>query len=144
MRKGTHKLKGGRQGYYRVQEWYWSTTRTPKKLTQNANWLLNLTPFIDYASAHVWVDITIQMIHQRRITREQKISCWTLLINVSKWSTEELEKPVYLAEYGKKIAQTILHIGFPSSIPPIFDPILQALQETVGSLYPNTPHQHRQ
>ncbi|CAG8554650.1 1511_t:CDS:2 [Paraglomus brasilianum] len=48
--------------------------------------------------------------------------------------TEELEKPVYLAEYGKKIAQTILHIGFPSSISPILDPILQALQETVGSL----------
>ena len=38
MRKScTHKLKGGRQGYYRVQEWYWSTTRTPEKLTQNDN-----------------------------------------------------------------------------------------------------------
>ncbi|CAG8587456.1 1029_t:CDS:2, partial [Paraglomus brasilianum] len=28
---------GGRQGYCRVQEWYWSTTRTPEKLTQNDN-----------------------------------------------------------------------------------------------------------
>ena len=75
--------------------------------------------------------------HQRRITREQKISCWTLLINVSKWSTEELEKPVYLAEYGKKIAQTILHIGFPSSIPPILDPILQAYSPSASTINRN-------
>ncbi|CAG8641917.1 5032_t:CDS:2, partial [Paraglomus brasilianum] len=72
-----------------------------------------------YASAHVWVE-NWEYYNSNDPSTENYSRAENFMLNfICKWSTEELEKPVYLA---KNVA----------------------LQETVGSLYPNTLHQHRQ
>ncbi|CAG8540625.1 8059_t:CDS:2 [Paraglomus brasilianum] len=107
----------GDNGRKIVRTWIEESARVIKDLDANhlvttgaegkngKDWFLEMHECsdIDYASAHVWVEnwgyYDSNDPSTENYTRAENFML-NFIDNVSKWSTEELGKPVYLAEYG--------------------------------------------